>query len=194
MFIAIVNGQTVEQVGDYQVLFPNTSFPATGPTPKWMAENSCMYVNTYLPYDQSTQVLTTVAPYILVADPTKPLDWVYTVKVEQMTPEQLAQYRQSIAAQNKTKAANLLSQTDWTAIPDVADPLKSDPYLVNQAEFVAWRSNIRAIAVTPTWDAVFLAQPNEVWSNQPTPPSPTPTGSFTVNLGTASTTITLLNS
>ena len=31
MLIAIVNGQTVEQVGDYQVLFPNTSFPASGP-------------------------------------------------------------------------------------------------------------------------------------------------------------------
>ena len=45
MLIAIVNGQTVEQVGDYQALFPNTSFPSSGPTPEWMAENSCMYVN-----------------------------------------------------------------------------------------------------------------------------------------------------
>jgi hypothetical protein len=82
----------------------------------------------------------------------------------------------------------LLSQTDWTAIPDVADPLKSEPYLVNQAEFVSWRSYIRAIAVTPTYDAFFPTMPVEVWSNQP---APSPTGSFTINVGTASDTITL---
>jgi hypothetical protein len=149
-----------------------------------MVENSCMYVTVWLPYDATTQYLESVAPYING-------NTVYTVVVAQLTPEMIEQQHQSEAAQNKSKAANLLSQTDWTAIPDVADPLKSDPYLVNQAEFVAWRSNIRAIAVTPTWDAVFPAQPNEVWSNQPVPPSPTPTGSFTVNFGTASTTITL---
>jgi hypothetical protein len=181
MFIAIVNGQTVEQVGDYQVLFPNTSFPASGPTPEWMAENSCLPVSVWLPYDPTTQYLESVAPYILDAV-------VYTIQVAQLTPEMIEQQHQSEAAQNKTTATNLLSQTDWTAIPDVADPAKSDPYLVNQAEFVSWRSAIRAIAVTPTWDAVFSAQPNEVWSNQP---APSPTGSFTVNLGTASTTITL---
>jgi len=182
MLIAIVNGQTVEQVGDYQSLFPNTSFPASGPTPEWMVENSCMYVTVWLPYDATTQYLESVPPYI-------DGDTVYTVVVAQLTPEMIAQQHQSEAAQNKTKAANLLSQTDWTAIPDVADPAKSDPYLVNQAEFVAWRSTIRAIAVTPTWDAVFPVQPAEVWSNQPIPPGPT--GSFTINAGTGSLTINL---
>ena len=177
MLIAIVNGQTVEQVGDYQALFPNTSFPASGPTPEWMAENSCMYVTVWLPYDASTQYLESVAPYI-------DGNTVYTVIVAQMTPEMINAMHQSQAAQNKTKAANLLSQTDWTAIPDVADPLKSDPYLTNQPAFVAWRSIIRAIAVTPTWDAVFPAQPAETWSNQPAP-------SFTIVAGTSSDTITL---
>ena len=176
MLIAIVNGQTVEQVGDYQVLFPNTSFPASGPTPEWMAENSCLPVTVWLPYDPTTQYLENVAPY-------RDGDTVYTVQVAPLTPEMIDAMHQSQAAQNKTTATNLLSATDWTAIPDVADPLKSDPYLVNQSAFVAWRSQVRAIAVSPTWDVVFPQQPAEQWSNQP------PT--FTVSVGTASDTITL---
>jgi len=183
MLIAIVNGQTVEQVGDYQVLFPNTSFPSSGPTPEWMTENSCMYVNTYLPYDPTTQILTTVAPYILVADPEKPLDWVYTVQVQDMTPEQLAAYQASIAAQIGAQAQALLSSTDWTTIPSVADPAQSNPYLTNQAEFIAWRSQVRAIAVTPTYTSVIPPQPKDTWSNQ--------TASATINIGTASVTVTI---
>ena len=177
MLIAIVNGQTVEQVGDYQVLFPNTSFPSSGPTDEWMTANSCMYVNTYLPYDQSTQILVQVAPYISVPDPTKPLEWVYTVKVEQMTAEQLAAYQASVAAGIGAQAQALLSATDWTTIPSVADPAQSNPYLTNQAEFIAWRSQVRAIAVTPTYTSVIPPQPKDTWSNQP---APTPTGSATI--------------
>lgn len=183
MLIAIVNGQTVEQVGDYQVLFPNTSFPSSGPTPEWMTENSCMYVNTYLPYDPTTQILTTVAPYILVADPEKPLDWVYTVQVQDMTPEQLAAYQASIAAQIGSQAQQLLSATDWTTIPSVADPAQSNPYLTNQTEFISWRSQVRAIAVTPTYTSVIPPQPTDTWSNQ--------TASATINTGTASATVTI---
>lgn len=180
MLIAKVQGQTVLDVADYQSMFPDVSFPPSGPSPEWLAENSCMPVSVWLPYDPTTQYLESVAPYI-------DGEYVYTIQVAQLTPEMIEQMHQSEAAQNKTKAVNLLSQTDWTAIPDVADPAKSDPYLVNQAEFVAWRSNIRAIAVTPTWDAVFPPEPAEVWSNQPIPPS----ASFTIGLGTADTTITL---
>lgn len=65
----------------------------------------------------------------------------------------------------KSVAASLLSQTDWTAIPDVADPLKSNPYLMNQAEFVAYRSTVRNLAVNPVVDPVFPTVPTEQWSN-----------------------------
>ena len=70
---------------------------------------------------------------------------------------------------NKTKsigqqAQQLLSSTDWTTIPSVADPEQSNPYLTNQAEFIAWRSQVRAIAITPAWDSVIPAQPKNTWS------------------------------
>lgn len=67
---------------------------------------------------------------------------------------------------NKQQASQLLSATDWTSIPDVANPQLSNPYLMNQAEFIAWRSQVRAIAVNPpTTPAVFPTQPTEQWSN-----------------------------
>jgi hypothetical protein len=69
-----------------------------------------------------------------------------------------------IQAQNKQQATALLQQTDWTTIPDVSDPALSDPYLTNTAEFAAYRSNVRKIAVNPpTTPAVFPAKPDEIW-------------------------------
>jgi hypothetical protein len=62
----------------------------------------------------------------------------------------------------KQQASQLLYETDWTTIPDVADPTNS-PYLTNQAAFIAWRSQIRALAVNPVVDPVFPPKPDEVW-------------------------------
>jgi hypothetical protein len=62
----------------------------------------------------------------------------------------------------KEQASALLYETDWTTIPDVADPANS-PYLTNQAEFIAWRSQIRALAVNPVADPVFPPTPEAVW-------------------------------
>ena len=60
-----------------------------------------------------------------------------------------------------------LSATDWTTIPSVADPAQSNPYLMNQNEFIAWRSQVRAIAVTPEYTSVIPTQPAQQWSNKP---------------------------
>ena len=63
----------------------------------------------------------------------------------------------------KAKASSLLYATDWTTIPDVADPI-NNPYLTNQAEFIAWRSQIRELAVNPVVDPIFPTQPTAQWS------------------------------
>ena len=70
------------------------------------------------------------------------------------------------APQNKQSAETILSATDWAAIPSVADPAQSDPYLLNQNEFLAYRSNVRAIAVQPPSDVLvtFPPAPAEQWS------------------------------
>ena len=72
---------------------------------------------------------------------------------------------QQIAAQNSAEASTLLQKTDWTATVDISDPKYSNPYLVNQDDFLAYRSQVRQIAVNPpTTPAVFPDLPAEQWS------------------------------
>ena len=67
------------------------------------------------------------------------------------------------AAQNQATASGILSSTDWTTIADVASPINS-PYLENQGEFIAYRNEIRKIAVYPTaGDLVWATPPVEIW-------------------------------
>lgn len=78
------------------------------------------------------------------------------------TQEEIDQIMQA----NKDQATQLLTATDWTAIASVGDPLLSNPYLVNQAEFLSYRSAVRAIAVNPPQTyAVFPDVPTEQWSS-----------------------------
>jgi len=69
------------------------------------------------------------------------------------------------AEQNKATATTKLQATDWATIPDVADPVKSNPYLSNVQDFVTYRNAVRQYAVYPVagninWPAV----PQEVWT------------------------------
>jgi hypothetical protein len=64
-----------------------------------------------------------------------------------------------------SQAKVILQQTDWTSIADVGDPTKANPYLVNQAAFISYRSTVRNLAVNPVVDPVFPTAPTEQWSN-----------------------------
>jgi len=66
--------------------------------------------------------------------------------------------------QNKQTAVNKLSATDWTTIPDVADPAKSNPYLSNAQDFITYRNAVRQYAVYPvSGDINWPVVPQEVW-------------------------------
>lgn len=72
-----------------------------------------------------------------------------------------------VKTQNKMQAESLLQATDWTATVDISDPAISNPYLMNQNEFLSFRSQVRAVAVTPPdTPVVFPEIPKEIWSNQ----------------------------
>lgn len=66
----------------------------------------------------------------------------------------------------KQQASQLLFDTDWTTIPDVANPSDSNPYLINQREFMTWRSEIRQLAVNPVANPVWPTQPTPQWGNK----------------------------
>lgn len=70
------------------------------------------------------------------------------------------------AEQNKNKAIRLLEETDWAATDDVGNPQVANPYLVNQAEFLSYRSALREIAVNPVaGDIQWPTKPTEQWSS-----------------------------
>ena len=69
------------------------------------------------------------------------------------------------AEQNKTAAVNKLQATDWTTIPDVGDPTKSNPYLSNVQDFVVYRNAVRQYAINPVAGTInWPTLPQEVWT------------------------------
>ena len=66
---------------------------------------------------------------------------------------------------NKALAMRLLQQTDWVEMHSVSDASLT-PHLLNKADFIAYRTALRAIAVNPPGvEAVFPAAPAEQWTN-----------------------------
>jgi len=63
----------------------------------------------------------------------------------------------------KNQASKLLYETDWTTIPDVANPL-NNPYLLNQDEFFVYRNAVRKLAVNPVANPTWPILPTEKWS------------------------------
>lgn len=65
------------------------------------------------------------------------------------TPEQ-------IIAANERKAKKLLTDSDWTQLPDVP--------LANKQDWESYRSALREIATNPTLDPVWPVEPPVIWS------------------------------
>lgn len=70
---------------------------------------------------------------------------------------------EELKAECKNIAAGLLSKTDWTVVPDVANSANS-PHLANQADFIAYRNVIRGYAVNPVANPVWPEPPVPVWA------------------------------
>lgn len=62
-------------IGDYRELFPNTSFPVTGPNDDFFVENGCLKVSSFKAHDRATEMLVGCSPY-------EENGMVYTVTVE----------------------------------------------------------------------------------------------------------------
>lgn len=75
MEIAIIENGVVTQIGEYQSVFPNTSFPSTGPNDDFFVENNAKKVNRFKAYDNAIEQLVSVEAYIEG-------DFVYVVQVQ----------------------------------------------------------------------------------------------------------------
>ena len=128
MKIARLDGSTIAEIADHKSLFPNTSFPASGPSTQWLAANSCAEVVTFLAYDSATQKNESVEPYLSGGK-------VYTRRVTDMTSEEQAAVvtaaNEATAKRNRTERDRRLAETDFHALSDVT--MSSDMSAYRQA-------------------------------------------------------------
>lgn len=90
--------------------------------------------------------------------------WQQVWEVYSLTPAEVSVNEATARQQNKDRATQLLQSTDWTATVDINNPQYSNPYLGNQDAFLAYRSDVRQIAVNPpvvvsSWPVM----PSELW-------------------------------
>lgn len=111
MQIALLDDQTILQVGHYKTLFPATSFPVSGPSAEFLADNNAKEVNNYLSFDHETEKLEDCPPYING-------DVVSTVHVVPLTQWELDKRVESRWAAIRSQRNQLLQESDWTQLPD----------------------------------------------------------------------------
>ncbi len=146
MFIAKI-GDTIE-VGDYRQLFPNTSFPASGPSSQFMVDNGCLPVNLFKDHDRMTQKLSQVAPYVENNE-------VFTVQVESLTEDEIASATSSKASQMRSNRNRLLAACDWTQVLDAP---------INQTAWAVYRQELRDISLQDNfpYDIIWPNSPDNI--------------------------------
>ena len=152
MLIAKVEDGQVINVSDYRDMFPNTSFPASGPDAEFLEANSCMTVTVWKAYNQLTEKLASVAPYIEE-------NTVYTIAVEPLTASEIEANTESQWAKIRKQRDSLLSSCDWTQLPDVTIP--------NKTEWASYRQALRDITnQADPYNIVWPSNPNTIISGE----------------------------
>lgn len=117
------------------------------------------------------QILAPNTEWVCYGDyPNYTLNWI-NPEVAPVTDAQInAEYKnllaQAVVADNKAKATELLSATDWVNEPDAIDPTRN-PHLLNQTDFLSYREALRQIAVNPPSTEVtnWPVKPTTIWSS-----------------------------
>ena len=116
MQIAKIKDNKVEAVGEHKALFPNTSFPVSGPPADWVTQNSVLPVTVFRTYNGLTEKSTSVDPYIEDGV-------VYLHKIEALDDSQKAAAQtakdNATAERNRIERNLRLAETDWMANSDV---------------------------------------------------------------------------
>ena len=142
MKIAILDGDTIGNIADCKSLFPNTSFPKSGPDSDWLTSNSAAEVVTFLDFNAATQKNESVAPYLSGGK-------VYTRRVTDMTNAEKAAVvtaaNAQTAASNRATRDALLAQSDWMVIKaqETSTTLDSD--------WATYRQALRNITAHSSW-------------------------------------------
>ena len=132
-------------VGDYRQLFANTSFPASGPSAEFLAENNAKKVTLFKAHDRLTQKLVSCEAYDDGA-------FVSVVQVVDLTAEEIQSAKDSAMAQIRGQRNQLLNACDWTQAVDCTIPKK--------AEWAAYRQQLRDLPASVTDPRTFADWPH----------------------------------
>lgn len=111
MEIALIQNGNITKTGDFKDVFSDTSFSIAGPSDEWLAENGAKKITRFKEYDRLTQKLVQVAAY-------DDGEFVSVVQVQALTTEEIQAAKDSAMIQLRGTRNNLLTQCDWTQIPD----------------------------------------------------------------------------
>ena len=99
------------QVAHYKQMFPNTSFPASGPSDDFLASQGAVKVSMFREHNRATQKLVS-------CDPVVENGFAYVVEVVDKTEEEIAADVASKAANVRAARDRALANSDWTQVAD----------------------------------------------------------------------------
>lgn len=103
MYIAKMNGGTIEQIDHYRIWFKNVPDDAT------LVRRGFKKVNKFLAHNNLTQKLEGTTPFV-------DGDFVTTVKVVSLTADEITANKANSLSQIRSTRDNMLKNTDWAAI------------------------------------------------------------------------------
>lgn len=152
------------QITVLKVLFPDTSFPDTGPDANWLADSGVYPVEDHLYFDSNVYKRNGIEPTLMNG-------MVYTAELVALTDEDKAQHEADRLAQLASVAReqrnSLLAGSDWTQLVDYLKLDKSD--------WTVYRQALRDMTKQAGFPSVII------WPIAPnTITSPLPTGNIAV--------------
>jgi len=134
------------QVAHYKEIFPNVSFPASGPSDAFLSEQGAVKVSMFRPHT-ATQKLVSCAPVVENG-------FAYVVEVADKTEAEIAADVASKEAQVRAARDRALSASDWTQVADAP---------VDQQAWATYRQALRDLPSAEGWPDVELpSEPGSV--------------------------------
>jgi hypothetical protein len=131
------------QVAHYREIFPNVSFPASGPSDSFLAANGAVKVSVFREHNRATQKL-------VPCDPVVENGFAYVVEVVDKTAEEIAADVASKSAQVRAARDRALEASDWRVIR------AAETGVAMSQEWQDYRQSLRDLPNSEGWPNVEL--------------------------------------
>lgn len=131
------------QIDEHGKIFPDVTFPASGPSDEFLAERGAYKVSMFREYDSKTQKLVACAP--VVED-----GFAYVVQVANKTQDEIQSDTDAKASEMRAYRDEALKRCDWVVIRAYETNGSVD------AEWLAYRQSLRDLPNSAGWPYVEL--------------------------------------